>query len=204
EAKPQTKKTGHILKEQLEARSEKVGLLRQPSGKFDYIVKYSCPQNIQQEPPLPPSGWDDHNQEDKSPQHILPCYKKMAKWIIKEQKYEQPSSPTQSILMMSSYDKDFPPLGSFNDQTGTTTHQPKVLNPTTRDPDGTTKKISPAKTVLNWQTENMIAQNSVLQKIDQKVAQVESKVTQLDQRCSNLQDLLIRLQSRIQNTHEES
>ncbi|PON42240.1 Viral movement protein [Parasponia andersonii] len=47
EAKPQTKKTGRILKEQLEAKSEKVGLLGQPSGKFDYIVKYSCPQNIQ-------------------------------------------------------------------------------------------------------------------------------------------------------------
>ncbi|PON33365.1 hypothetical protein PanWU01x14_353430, partial [Parasponia andersonii] len=171
EAKPQTKKTGRILKEQLEAKSEKVGLLGQPSGKFDYIVKYSCPQNIQQEPPLPPSGWNDHNQEDESPQHILPCYKKMAKWIKKEQKDEQPDTPTQSILMMSSYNKDFPPVGSFHDQTGTTTHLPKVLNPTTRDPDGTTKKISPAEVVLNWQTENMIAQNSVLQKIDQKVAQ---------------------------------
>ncbi|PON52749.1 hypothetical protein PanWU01x14_207100 [Parasponia andersonii] len=76
---------------------------------------------------------------------------------------------------MSSNDKDFPPLGSFNDQTGTTTHQSKVLNPTTRYPDGTTKKISPAEAILNWQTENMIAQNSVLQKIDQKVAQINLK-----------------------------
>ena len=46
------------------------------------------------------------------------------------------------IIMMKIYDKDFPPLKSFHDQAGITLHQPKVLNPTTREPDAFTKKRS--------------------------------------------------------------
>ena len=45
---------------------------------------------------------------------------------------------------------------------GTKTRQPKVLNPKTIDPDETSKKVSPAKAVMNWQSENLIVQNKVL------------------------------------------
>ena len=68
--------------------------------------------------------------------------------------------PIPQICMftpVSSYDEEFPELTSFADKIGTTSHQPKVPNPTTREADGSTKKFSPAEAVLNWKTENMVA-----------------------------------------------
>ena len=83
--------------------------------------------------------------------------------------------------MMTAYDKDFPSLKIFHDQACTTTHQPKVWNPTIREHDGSMKKISPTEIVLNFHTENMVSPNSILYKLDQKLSQVDNKVTQLDQ-----------------------
>ena len=64
--------------------------------------------------------------------------------------------------MMSStesYDQDFPPLQKYDktDERGTSSHQPKILNQTTKEADGTPKKVSPAEEVLNWQFEYLVA-----------------------------------------------
>ncbi|GMN66642.1 hypothetical protein TIFTF001_035709 [Ficus carica] len=42
---------------------------------------------------------------------------------------------------------------------GMETRQPKVYNSKVVEPDGTIKKVSPTEAVLNWQSENLIAQN---------------------------------------------
>ena len=55
-----------------------------------------------------------------------------------------------------------------------------------REPDGFTKKIFPVEIVLSWQTENMVAQNSTLQKVDQKLSQVDHNIAQCDQRLLNI------------------
>ncbi|GAV66332.1 LOW QUALITY PROTEIN: MP domain-containing protein, partial [Cephalotus follicularis] len=41
----------------------------------------------------------------------------------------------------------------------------KILNPTSRNPDGTTTSIFQAETVMNWQSENAVHQNYILQRI---------------------------------------
>ncbi|KAL2471950.1 Viral movement protein [Abeliophyllum distichum] len=61
--------------------------------------------------------------------------------------------------------EDFPPLSNFDK--GLSTHSWKVKNPTTRSPDGSVNQLSPAEKVLNWQSENAVQQNRLLQKIDQ-------------------------------------
>lgn len=65
-------------------------------------------------------------------------------------KYEEPKeakfpTPTRGhvpqINIMMTYDRDFPLLKSFHDQARSTSHQPKVLNPTTREPDGSKRRF---------------------------------------------------------------
>ena len=46
---------------------------------------------------------------------------------------------------------------------------PQVPNPTNVDALGQQKKSFPTEAVLNWQTQNGVAQNSVLQRIETKV-----------------------------------
>ena len=134
---------------------------------------------------------------------MLPCYKKAIKWL--KVRGEPILVPIPQICMfssVSSYDEEFPELISFADKTRTTSHQPKVLNPTTRGADGSTKKVSPAEAILNWQTENMVAQNKALKRIDHKLTQVDTKVSQMDQSLINLKNLITKLNERIQLTHE--
>ena len=103
---------------------------------------------------------------------------------------------------VSSYDEEFPKLISFTDKIWTTSHQPKVPNPTTREADGSTKKVSPAETVLNWQTENIVAQNKALKRIDHMLTHVDTKVSQMDQSLINLKNVITKLNEWIQLTHE--
>ena len=58
-----------------------------------------------------------------------------------------------------SYDQDFPPLQKYDktDERGTSSHQPKIYNSTTKEADGTPKRVSPAEEVLNWQFEYLVA-----------------------------------------------
>ncbi|GMN61755.1 hypothetical protein TIFTF001_030839 [Ficus carica] len=86
---------------------------------------------------------------------------------------------------------------------GTETRQPKVLNSRTVEPDGTSKRVTPAEAVLNWQTENLIAQNKVLQKINHKLSQVDSKIDQSNIGLIRSQTILERLESQIQMLHQE-
>lgn len=145
-------------------------------------------------PPLPldgpiiPTGWDDepddHHQPSNRPQSpphpqtstILPCYKKAHRYLQEEQAISLRTLP--EINMMSNYDKEFPPLGSFESQDKTLLHQPNVTNPSIVQPNDTQKKVTQAEAVLNWQTDNMIAQNTVLKRIDHKLTQVDLKVSQ--------------------------
>ena len=203
--KPRKKKSsGRILKERWEKGHKEVAPLGQPSGKFDYLVKYSPPPKAE---PVIPTGWDDQRPPETPP--VLPCYKKAMKWLKDhDEPFPSPSPasvPVPQFYMFSSvsnYDEEFPELTSFADKTGTTSHQPKVPNPTTREADGSTKKVSPAEAVLNWQTENMVAQNKALKRIDHKLTQVDTKVSQMDQSLINLKNVITKLNERIQLTHE--
>ena len=100
--------------------------------------------------------------------------------------------------MMSSsenYDQDFPPLRKYDtiDDKGTTSHQPKILNLLVKEADGTPRRVSPVEEVLNWQSENLIAQNKILKQIDKG-----TKVLQSSQDA-----LIIRLTTKIQQRRDE-
>ena len=70
----------------------------------------------------------------------------------------QPSS--SSYQTQFPYLREFPPMREYiQDQYR---YLPQVPNPIDVDASGHQKKIYAAEAVLNWQTQNCIAQNSVL------------------------------------------
>ena len=74
-----------------------------------------------------------------------------------------------------SYSQNFPPLESFDHPQTNTKHIWKIKNPVGTNPDGTKKQVSSAEVALNWQAENVVAQNKVLSKIldnQQKMVEV--------------------------------
>lgn len=64
-------------------------------------------------------------------------------------------------------------------------HTWKIRNPTVKNPDGTTKPLTPAETTLNWQTENALAQNAILKEI----AEGQAKLLRHMQKYSSDADL---------------
>ena len=73
-----------------------------------------------------------------------------------------------------SYSQNFPLLESFDHPLTNTKHVWKIKNPVGTNSDGTKKQVSSAEVALNWQAENVVAQNKVLSKIldnQQKMAE---------------------------------
>ncbi|KAL2518739.1 Reverse transcriptase domain-containing protein [Abeliophyllum distichum] len=123
----------HKLQEEYEQKSPHVGLLGEPSGKFDYYVTYTPPPRS--DDPIVPTGWTDDDDYDDH-------YQWHKKWD-----WSNPE-PEPSPSYMSRI-------------------------PTTRSPDGSVNQLSPAEKVLNWQSENAVQQNKLLQKIDQSQQRIE-------------------------------
>ena len=74
------------------------------------------------------------------------------------------------------------------------------------DADGRPKQVTQAKAVLNWQSQNAIAQNSVLHKIESKVDLVQTNLKKMtvfvDSRILHLEQLCAEIQQRISTIHE--
>jgi hypothetical protein len=69
------------------------------------------------------------------------------------------------------YDDDFPALQEqVKDRVRIL---PQVHNPQGVDADGRPKQVTQAEAVLNWQSQNAIAQNSVIHRIESKVDLVQ-------------------------------
>ncbi|GMN19044.1 hypothetical protein TIFTF001_049884 [Ficus carica] len=217
--RPKKISSGKKLKKRYQGGDKHVSTLGQPSGKFDFLVTYSPPPRT--DGPIIPTGWnedpDDHPRSLPPPPSppkvppVLPCYKQAQKYL--QRTGQQPIAPMQmtppvalpQICMMSpaNYEEDYPPLQPATTSDGIETRQPKVLNSRTVEPDGTFKRVAPAEAVLNWQSENLIAQNKVLRKIDHKLSQVDSKIDQSNIVLMRSQTILERLESRIQMLHQE-
>jgi hypothetical protein len=98
--------------------------------------------------------------------------------------------PTQS------YDDDFPALQEqVKDRVWTL---PQVHNPQGVDADGRPKQVTQAEAVLNWQSQNAIAQNSVLHRIESKVDLVQTNLKKMtvsvDSRILHLEQLCVEIQ----------
>ncbi|KAF4375467.1 hypothetical protein F8388_024126 [Cannabis sativa] len=184
EEAPKKKSAGKKLKKNWENGQKDIGPLGEPSGKFDYLVKYSSKPILHEE--IQPTGWECDDDEHKP---LLPCYK--------------PKKSKPHLFMLKGSKDKFPLPCSFMDETGKITHQPKVLNLNIREADGTLKKITPAEAALNWQTDNMLAQNKTLQQIDEKLSTVTHKVIKINEVFSKFDTVMTRLVYKISQVHEE-
>ena len=102
-----------------------------------------------------------------------------------------PTPPVPTILEIScmmfasslaTYGADFLALERKSNPT-TQTHTKPFIQPTEVQSDGKLKPLTQVEEVLNWQTENSLAQNSLLTKINQKV---DSLMTVVEQRLGIL------------------
>lgn len=165
-----------------------VAPLGEPSGKYDYLVKYSTPDWRRNEPYLEVPPPEDRHIDD-TPWDIDPA-----------PVFSTPTAPSSSVLMYYHKDEDFPPLTPF--VKWSSRHAPKVQN---AQPEillsGQTRPVSAAEEVLNWQTENALAQNQALSRIDQGVTHVSTTLTQvatqMDAQSSQVKDLIQALQHRL-------
>ncbi|KAK8496872.1 hypothetical protein V6N11_057953 [Hibiscus sabdariffa] len=109
-----------------------------------------------------------------------------------------------SVLMFqptsSSYDKDFPPLEEFTEKEFK--HAPKTTTPLHGE------KTSAAEATLNLHTENAIAQNTALQRIDSKVTQMGTKLTQVETKVDSntkiANELIVLLHKRLQQVEKQT
>ncbi|KAK8481276.1 hypothetical protein V6N11_031157 [Hibiscus sabdariffa] len=196
------------------SRDSTVGPLDEDDGRFVFLVDYGPkPPNTAQiplstssttfnQPPPPPKS---HKPKPKHP--VLPCYKKIQKWIKKNPQSKMdplPDETSSSEVFMfhptnSSYDTDFPPLEEFMEKEYK--HVPKIPSPLVGG------KTSAAESTLNWQTENAIAQNKVLHRIDTKVTQMKIKIDQIETKVdSNMKianELMVLLHKRLQQIEKQ-
>ena len=128
--------TKRKLKRRLEKGDKSVGLLGQPSGKFDYIVNYTVPGFTT--PVYKPTGWEEFppkeekmmtlmkNQTPKGPTES--CHKEGRN--IGHKRALNPVRVTEVFMMSSSdeYDKDFPPIRPYKTIEGSSTfsYRPKI------------------------------------------------------------------------------
>lgn len=95
---------------------------------------------------------------------------------------------------------DFPPLQPFVKDHSR--HAPKIQHPKMEIlPDGQHKPVSEAESVLNWQTENALAQNKLLVKINESVSQVQFRLEdvreKVTQQSKQVKDLITALERRL-------
>lgn len=81
----------------------------------------------------------------------------------------------------------------------------QIKNPIGVDAKGRIKTISQRETILNWQSENALAQNKVLRRIANKVDSVSTSMNQMantfSNKVSSLEALICELRTKINALH---
>ncbi|CAI8595172.1 unnamed protein product [Vicia faba] len=77
------------------------------------------------------------------------------------------------------YSQQFPALERKMDPITGRTSKP-FIHPNEVQPDGKLKPLTQAEEVLNWQSENMISQNDILQNLDKKVDKIAERIDETD------------------------
>ncbi|KAG8482389.1 hypothetical protein CXB51_027288 [Gossypium anomalum] len=193
-----------------------IGPLGEDNDKFVYLVDYSAgkpiPPTPEPQPCKPPPTPFQPLPKDPFPQ---PCYKKITKWVKKNPEFLTPLSnplpeipkplpevPIAAMIQSTStssekYEENFPPLEEFSKKNYT--HAPTIPSKIQPEISGAKPTISAAEATLNWQTENALAQNHVLNKMDSKLSTVEAKI---DDNTKLVKDLIKLLQKRIESLKE--
>ena len=158
-------------------------------------------ESCQQKPHLP---LDDP--DNTTP---LPIYKTRLRLIQKgyqqkpcRQEANQPSiqpTPIQSCMMFSSnsYQEQFPPLEKHTDPQIKVVTKPFVQSLVTST--GQLEEPRPFEAVLNRQTQNAKAQNSIFRILDEKIKRVASQVKQIDIKVDKISAQLEHICLNLQN-----
>lgn len=88
------------------------------------------------------------------------------------------------------YERQFPSLERKMDPITSRTSKP-FIHPSEVQPDGKLKPLTQAEEVLNWQSENMVSQNEILQSLDKRVDKIAEKI---DETNDNLKVLSQKIQ----------
>ncbi|GKA55894.1 hypothetical protein Tco_0754966, partial [Tanacetum coccineum] len=139
-----------------------VGLLGEPSRKFDYYVLY--PKAEPSQPLSPPHKTPPSPHKPPPPPKLSP-YNQKALSILHQDLSVFPITKDPSCSYSQEYRQEFPALTAFEHLDSRTKHDWKIKNPTTIGLTGHANAISPVEATLNWQSENVVAQNKVLVKI---------------------------------------
>nr|GEX01971.1 putative zinc finger, CCHC-type [Tanacetum cinerariifolium] len=204
------------LKRRYEKDDPTVGLLGEPSGKFDYYVLYPkvepSPPPSPSQPPSPRKPPSLHKPPSPPP-HKLSPYNQKALSILHQ---DSPTKDKEVILSTvfpitkdpscsysQEYEQEFPALAAFEHLDSRTKHDWKIKNPTTIGTTGHANKISPAEATLNWQSENAVAQNKVLVKILSQQSMITNSQEYLSSRDRSLESIISELHFKIQELHQE-
>ncbi|KAI3439227.1 uncharacterized protein J3R85_004943 [Psidium guajava] len=128
-----------------------------------------------------------------SKEPALHHHKPVLKWVKTEAEPAQlscasavsppiPVFPRKKRFPPANHRVEFPPVAEFTDRHGKYCHTAKVPNPTGVVEAGRTKKISSAEAVLNWQTENALARNKILESIDSKISKCQTRLDHVEQK----------------------
>ena len=74
----------------------------------------------------------------------------------------------------SGYKANFPAIDDFKDTQQRTKHVWKIKTPVTKDAQGQPRSVSPVEATLNWQSENVVAQNEALSHIARSQDRLET------------------------------
>ncbi|KAI5428511.1 hypothetical protein KIW84_033480 [Lathyrus oleraceus] len=78
------------------------------------------------------------------------------------------------------YDREFPSLEKKIDPITSKTSK-LFIHPSEVQPDGKLKPLTQAEEVLNWQSENMVFQNEILQNLDKRMDKITEKIDETDE-----------------------
>jgi len=116
------------------------------------------------------------------------------------------ASPIPCMMFNTASSEDFPPLERKTDPVSKISSKPHVVSQEV-GADGKTKPLSQAEEVLNWQTENARAQNSILQRLDQKMETISMHLEKSDEKLqllsSKMRKYYKQLSSEISRLEEE-
>ncbi|GKE51786.1 hypothetical protein Tco_1486942 [Tanacetum coccineum] len=192
------------LKRRYEKGDPTVGLLGEPSGKFDYYVLYPKVEPSQPLSPPHKTPPSPHKPPPISPPpHKLSPYNQKALSILHQDSPVFLVTKDPSCSYSQEYEQEFPALTAFEHLDIHTKHDWKIKNPPTIGPTGHANKISPAEATLNWQSEKVVAQNKVLVKILSQQGMITNSQEYLSSRVRSLESIINDLRFKIQELHQE-
>ncbi|KAL5981407.1 hypothetical protein ACLOJK_015463 [Asimina triloba] len=100
-------------------------------------------------------------------------------------------------MVSEDYDEDFPSIIPYQDMTSRISYRHTIPDPSPEKP------VTPAEACLNWANKNALVQNKVLRKIEHQQVLIQQGSTQTNSRLDLLQDLVRRIDEKVESINAE-